>query len=140
MLRSGSRRRTATRPALIAFAHARIDHGLNRTRDATPGGYPATVALLRATYDLIDRLKGWEEESGLDGAGEFRRICNELDAAYSGATSARSAELSVAAPWAMPGAGSDTSLRVSLRALRAQFEDAARQHGAAIQTQHAPGM
>jgi hypothetical protein len=65
---------------LIGFAHARIDHWLDRTHDAAPGGYPRAVALLRATYDLIDRLKTWEEERGLDGAAEFARICAALDA------------------------------------------------------------
>ena len=54
---------------LTAFAHARIDHWLGRSHDATPGGYPQAVALLRASYDLIDRLKTWEEERGLDGGG-----------------------------------------------------------------------
>jgi hypothetical protein len=67
---------------LIGFAHARIDHWLDRTRDAAPGGYPRAVALLRTTYDLIDRLKTWEEERGLDGPAEFARICAALDAGY----------------------------------------------------------
>ena len=70
---------------LIGFAHARIDHWISRTRDSTPDGYPAAVALLRAVYDLIDRLKVWQEERGLDGAALFSQVCADLDAAYGGA-------------------------------------------------------
>jgi tRNA (mo5U34)-methyltransferase len=83
---------------LISFAHARIDYWMDRTRDATPGGYPATVALLRATYDLVDRLKIWEEERGLDGATLFRQVCAELDAAHGGTPSARAGEHTAAMP------------------------------------------
>ena len=68
--------------SLARFAHGRVDHWLSRTRDVTPGGYPEAVAVLRATYDLIDRLKTWEEERGLDGAAVFQRICASLDAGY----------------------------------------------------------
>jgi hypothetical protein len=70
--------------SLVRFAHERIDHWLSRTRDVSPGGYPEAVAVLRATYDLIDRLKIWEEERGLDAAAEFARICAWLDAQYLG--------------------------------------------------------
>ncbi len=62
---------------LAAFAHARIDHWLAGSRD----GYPAAVALLRATYDIVDRLKTWEEARGLDGNALFTQACAELDAA-----------------------------------------------------------
>jgi len=65
-------------PDLAAFAHARLDHWL---RGATEG-YPAAVALLRATYDIVDRIKTWEEMRGLDGHANFARVCAELDAAY----------------------------------------------------------
>jgi glycosyltransferase involved in cell wall biosynthesis len=67
---------------LARFAHARIDHWLTRTRDAAPDGYPAAVALLRAIYDMVDRLKSWEEARGLDGTALFRQVCAELDAAH----------------------------------------------------------
>jgi hypothetical protein len=65
-------------PDLAAFAHARLDHWL---RGATEG-YPAAVALLRAVYDIVDRIKTWEEMRGLDGHAHFARVCAELDAAY----------------------------------------------------------
>jgi GT2 family glycosyltransferase/glycosyltransferase involved in cell wall biosynthesis len=57
---------------LIEFAHERVDFWSRQTRDATPGDYPNAVALLRATYDMIDRLKVWEEEKGLDGRRALR--------------------------------------------------------------------
>ena len=56
---------------LAAFAHARIDHWLVRTRDPAPDGYAAAVALLRAIYDMVDRLKTWETARGLDGEALF---------------------------------------------------------------------
>ncbi|MBV9249468.1 MAG: glycosyltransferase [Acetobacteraceae bacterium] len=71
---------------LARFAHARIDYWMARTQDSDPGGYPAAAALLRATYDLIDRLKTWEEEEVQDGAALFRAVCASLDAAHDPAT------------------------------------------------------
>jgi hypothetical protein len=66
-------------PDLIRFAHARIDHWVDRTRDTSADGYPAAVAVLRSVYDLVDRLKSWEEARGQDGAARFREICRQLD-------------------------------------------------------------
>ena len=43
---------------------------------------PAAVALLRAIYDMVDRVKAWEVERGLDGAGAFHARCAELEHAY----------------------------------------------------------
>ena len=117
--RSGSRRPIATRRALdrervtddgqslARFAHDRIDHWLSRTRDVSPGGYPEAVAVLRATYDLVDRLKVWEEERGLDGAAEFQRICAALDAEYAtlGLVRDRAGETVTAAPSPAGGSG-----------------------------------
>ena len=59
---------------LIEFAHQRIDFWSRQTGDATPGDYPNAVALLRATYDMIDRLKVWEEEKRLDGRRALRNF------------------------------------------------------------------
>ncbi len=69
---------------LVSFAHARIDHWIERTRDPDPGGYPAAVALLRSIYDMVDRLKTWEEERGLDGETLLRNTCQRIDAAHDG--------------------------------------------------------
>ena len=67
--------------SLVAFAHARIDYWLERTRDPNPDGYPAAVALLRAIYDMVDRLKSWEDTRGKDGATLFAEARARLDAA-----------------------------------------------------------
>jgi len=53
---------------LIEFSHDRIDHWTRRTAASDRNDYPAAVALLRAIYDMVDRLKSWETERGLDGA------------------------------------------------------------------------
>jgi hypothetical protein len=79
------RRSPQTGTGLARFAHDRIDHWLARTEDCEPDAYPVAVALLRATYDLIDRLKTWEEEAAIDGAAMFRSVCAGLDASYEAA-------------------------------------------------------
>ncbi len=82
---------------LAAFAHRRIDHWLARTQDEAPDGYPAAVALLRAVYDMVDRLKTWEEMRGLDGPALFRQLCAELDAAHEGMRQTRDGRSSLSA-------------------------------------------
>jgi hypothetical protein len=67
---------------IARFAHERIDHWLALTDPCEPDAYPVAAAVLRAVYDLIDRLKTWEEEAGLDGAELFRAACARLDATY----------------------------------------------------------
>ena len=107
---------------LAGFAHARIDHWLARTRDREPGGYPSAVALLRAVYDIIDRLKVWEQENGLDGTACFRQVCAALDAAY-GPAPQRCAERAVGdVPVADP-LDTVTLLRRSLNELRIQHDE-----------------
>ncbi len=56
---------------LIQFAHEQIDDWMRRTDDPSGNDYPAAVALLRAIYDMVDRLKAWETERGIDGAELF---------------------------------------------------------------------
>ena len=68
--------------ALIDFAHERIDHWVARSRRTNQDDYPAAVALLRAIYDMVDRVKMWEAERGIDGARAFRERCDELNRAY----------------------------------------------------------
>ena len=63
---------------LISFAHDRIDHWMKRNSDLSPDGYPAAAALLRAIYDIVDRLKTWEESRGLDGEMLFRAMRERL--------------------------------------------------------------
>ena len=67
---------------LIDFAHRRIDFWMARSRDSDRADYPAAVAVLRAIYDMIDRVKTWEAAAGLDGAVSFPRITHRLEAAY----------------------------------------------------------
>ena len=109
---------------LAGFAQARLACWLERTRDRRAGGYPQAVALLRTVYDLIDRLKVWEEEQGLDGAARFRAVCDTLDAAYRAPAGPAGAIPGSAAP-DLPSAPDLTEvLRRSLQALRAEHDAA----------------
>ncbi len=67
---------------LIDFAHQRIDHWLALSRNSDRNDYVAAVALLRAIYDMVDRVKAWETDRNVDGAGAFQARCMELDRAY----------------------------------------------------------
>lgn len=67
---------------LIDFAHRRIDHWLARSHRSDRNDYPAAVALLRAIYDMVDRIKSWGSQRALDGAAAFRTRCAELERAY----------------------------------------------------------
>jgi hypothetical protein len=67
---------------LIDFGHARIEHWLALTGSTDRGDYAAAVALLRAVYDMVDRVKAWEQDAGLDGEKQFAATCAELDLAY----------------------------------------------------------
>ena len=82
---------------LIQFAHRRIDFWGQQTRDPAPGDYPNAVALLRATYDMIDRLKVWEEEKGLDGRGALRNFA-AAHAAHFGSSDRNAGRITVADP------------------------------------------
>ena len=68
--------------ALIDFAHRSIDHWLARSHQTDRNDYPAAVALLRAIYDMVDRVKVWEAKQGIDGAALFQARCDELNLAY----------------------------------------------------------
>ena len=63
---------------LIAFAHAQIDYWSKQGRARPPNDYSAAVALLRAVYDIVDRLKTWEEARGQDGAELLRLVQQSL--------------------------------------------------------------
>ncbi len=86
----------AGRQDLIGFAHARIDHWLAQTQNPAEDDYLQAVALLRAVYDIVDRLKTWEEARGQDGAALFRQVCTELDAAHAAAPTPRRSDTG---PW-----------------------------------------
>jgi glycosyltransferase involved in cell wall biosynthesis len=79
--------RDRVRPAdedadLVAFAHRAIASWTTERRPGHTDDYVAAVGVLRAVYDIIDRVKSWEERRGLDGGARFRDICAELDRAY----------------------------------------------------------
>ena len=106
---------------LIRFAHERIDLYRNGTRDITPDGYPIAVALLRATYDIIDRLKTWEEEEGLDGDRAFSDFAASHKARFVMPT--RDVEFNSAnPPQAIRTPDIPSVLRDSLRHVRAMAE------------------
>jgi len=69
---------------LVRFAHDHIDYWMRRTADSSGDDYPAAVALLRAIYDMVDRLKAWETERGIDGAEMFRIAQQSLVPAIEG--------------------------------------------------------
>ncbi|HVC60990.1 MAG TPA: glycosyltransferase [Acetobacteraceae bacterium] len=111
---------------LAAFAHARIGHWLARTKDQAPGGYPVAAAVLRALYDIVDRLKTWEEERDLDGSAEFARICAALDAGYAAlpAAPARAGTVTRGCPVQL-ACGEDperAALRARIAELRAHYD------------------
>ncbi|WP_399685194.1 glycosyltransferase [Xenophilus sp.] len=128
---------------LAEFAHHSIDRYVGATRPHEKGSYPQAVAVLRSLYDIIDRLKTWEEENGRDGVREFQRICAELERQYArelpSPNRARTGRLEVVeagAPsveQASPGATGDRGtaewlaqavegLRESIRAIRSASE------------------
>jgi glycosyltransferase involved in cell wall biosynthesis len=72
----------AANECLIHFAHDRIDHWLAHSRDSNGNDYQAAVALLRAIYDMVDRVKAWETQQGIDGAHAFQARCEALNRAY----------------------------------------------------------
>lgn len=67
---------------LWAFAHARLDHWAAQGK-VSGDGYVDAVGVLRAVYDIVDAVKGWEQaRPGLDGPGMLARTCRELDESY----------------------------------------------------------
>lgn len=110
--------------SLTRFAHQRIDYWLSRTRDVSPGGYAEAVSVLRTTYDLVDRLKTWEEERGLDAAAEFAHICASLDAEYAalGIVRDRNGDTVTAAPYSPRAVDEHEALRRRLTHFRARHD------------------
>lgn len=67
---------------LAAYAIRRINVWRDATKSDDAGGYAAAVALLRALYDIVDRVKVWEAELGGTGADRFRTVCETLRPGY----------------------------------------------------------
>lgn len=117
---------------LRAFAHDRIDRYQPESTESA-SGYPAAVGLLRGTYDLIDRLKTWEHEEGVDGEAAFQRVCRELEADYERAGTLRphAASSIVHSHGQLPDAqvlpadgAALEALRTTIRTLRVEAETA----------------
>lgn len=69
-----------TSTPLEAFARERIEFWLAQSRSRSD--YVVSAALLRAVYDIVDRVKLWEAQDGLDGTRAFAAVCAELEASY----------------------------------------------------------
>lgn len=68
-------------PDLVRYAHEQID--LWAGKSAAPDEpYIAAVAMLRAVYAIVDRIKAWEQSRGLDGEQLFSDTCSRLEAEY----------------------------------------------------------
>jgi len=115
-------------PDLIGFAHARLDHWRVATSGSDGSDYPAAVAVLRAVYDMVDRVKAWEQDAGLDGAASFARVAAELEQAYAERLGhLRRPRRKLAPPpadargqpGAEPGAAELDAMRAELEAIRA---------------------
>jgi hypothetical protein len=65
---------------LESFGQERIEHWLSQSRSRTDGVVAA--ALLRAVYDIVDRVKQWETSQGLDGDALFAAVRSEMEATY----------------------------------------------------------
>ncbi len=68
-------------PDILAYAHARLEHWAAQSK-APEDPYVAAVAALRAVYDIVDRVKAWEQGRGIDGATLFAQACQALEAQY----------------------------------------------------------
>lgn len=97
----------ATMP-LEAFAHERIEFWMSQSRSNSD--YVVSAALLRAVYDIVDRVKLFEQAAGIDGDAEFARVCAELEATYD----AYDAEVAAAAAVAMQSVGWRGTVRRAL--------------------------
>lgn len=68
---------------LETFAQERIAFWLHHSKSRSDSVVAA--AHLRAVYDIIDRVKLWEAEDGLDGAAAFLEVCAGLEREYDAA-------------------------------------------------------
>ena len=69
----------ATTP-LESFGQERIAYWLSQSRSRSDSVVAA--ALLRAVYDIVDRVKLWEASEGIDGDAAFAAVCSAMQASY----------------------------------------------------------
>lgn len=67
--------------SVIAYAHDRLDHWAAQSTDPEDF-YIGAVAALRAIYDVVDRIKAWEQARAQSGTALFAQACAELEADY----------------------------------------------------------
>lgn len=67
--------------SIINYAHRAIDRWAKKKPLSDEAGYEAMVSVLRALYDIIDRLKCWGEFKFV-GKEIFQEECNALDIQY----------------------------------------------------------
>jgi len=65
---------------LELFGQERVEFYLSHSKSRSD--YVVAAALLRAVYDIVDRVKLWEAAEGLDGNAEFAAVCARLEASY----------------------------------------------------------
>lgn len=65
---------------LDTFAQERVEFWLSQSRSRSD--YVVSAALLRAVYDIVDRVKLWEQAEGIDGDAEFAAVCAALESEY----------------------------------------------------------
>jgi glycosyltransferase involved in cell wall biosynthesis len=51
-------------------------------QEGEPDEHLAAYALLHVAYDMVDRVKRWEREAGIDGERAFAGLCQTLNSAY----------------------------------------------------------
>jgi hypothetical protein len=108
---------------LIRFAHEQIDYWMGRTDDPSGNDYPAAIALLRAIYDMVDRLKAWETERGVDGAAMFRILQQTLVPALDGQEAPRNGDRDTGEPARNDrGEASDDDRQLEMQSLRVQLQ------------------
>lgn len=128
---------------VIAFSHAAIEQWAARCEGIEPGSYTASLAVLRALYDIIDRLKIWEESEGLDGVTAFRELAAQLDAQYAllrprgtGRLSQSALEIASDQPQCHPIEKGLTELEMLLGAIKRNDEKSKDNIAALIETLH----
>lgn len=69
------------RPLSADFVKHQLDYWIG-DRQIGENDFPTAYALMRVVYDIVDRLKRWEAQAGLDASKEYERICASLRLEY----------------------------------------------------------
>ena len=63
---------------LLKYSHRALDRWCEKRQLKAVDSYEVMVAILRSVYDIVDRLKTWEEENFYDGKKSFEIECQKL--------------------------------------------------------------